>query len=90
MQIRCTYPVRPEPSFDEVIRVNVLEGSHIPLLQDNKRIGYVDIKGVNISRDVYKGSDVEITLQMSESRELVVSVFLTIEDQEIKKALKIK
>jgi len=73
-------------SSDEVIRVNVLEGSHIALPQANKPIGYIDIKGVNIARDVYKGSDVEITLQMSESRELVVSVFLTMADQEFKQA----
>jgi molecular chaperone DnaK len=71
-------------SADEVIMVNVLEGPHMALPEANKRIGYFEITGRNISRDIYKGSDVEITLQMTESRDLTVSIYLTMADQEFK------
>ena len=71
-------------STDEVIRINVLEGTQIALPEANKPIGYIEITGKNISRDVHKGSDIEITFQMSESRDLTVSVYLNMADQEFK------
>jgi len=77
-------------SSDEVITVNVLEGSHLALPQANKPIGTIIIKGTNITRDVYKGSDVEITIQMSESRELQCTAFLAMADQEFKQAFSTK
>lgn len=71
-------------STDEVIRINVLEGPSSALPEANKRIGYFEITGKSINRDVYKGSDIEITLQMSESREVTVSVYLAMADQDFK------
>lgn len=71
-------------SEDEVIRVNVLEGSHLALPEANKGIGFMQITGKNLSRDVSKGSDIEITITISESRDLSISAYLNMADQEFK------
>lgn len=71
-------------STDDVIRVKVLEGPQTSLPEANKVIGYLELTGKNISRDVHKGSDIEITLQVSESRDLSIAVYLNMANQEFK------
>ena len=71
-------------SSDEVIRVNVLEGSELSLPEANKGIGYMEITGKMLKRDVSKGSDIEITITMTESRDLNVAAYLNMADQEFK------
>lgn len=71
-------------SSDEVIRVNVLEGSHLSLPEANKIIGFMEIKGTMLKRDILKGSDIEITITMTESRDLNVAAYLNMADQEFK------
>lgn len=69
---------------DEVIRVNVLQGSHESLPESNKTLGYFEITGKMIKRDVSKSSDIEITISLSESQDLTVSAYLNMADQEFK------
>jgi len=71
-------------SHDEVIRVNVLEGSHLALPEANKSIGYIMITGINLKRDVSKGSDIEITISISESRDITIEAYLNMADQPFK------
>jgi molecular chaperone DnaK len=71
-------------SEDEIIRVNVLEGSHLALPEANKGIGFMVITGKNIKRDITKGSDIEITISLSESKDLIISAYLNMADQEFK------
>lgn len=83
-----TYPLNKtviKGSTDEVIRINVLEGSHLAMPESNKSIGYLEIKGNALANDVSKGSDIEIKFEMSESRDLMITVYLTMADQEFKK-----
>jgi molecular chaperone DnaK len=82
-----TYPLNKtiiKGSEDEVIRVNVLEGSHHALPEANKAIGFMLITGRNLKRDVAKGSDIEITISLSESRDLSIGAYLNMADQEFK------
>jgi molecular chaperone DnaK len=82
-----TYPLNKtiiKGSEDEVIRVNVLEGSHLALPEANKGIGFMLITGRNLKRDVAKGSDIEITISLSESRDLSIAAYLNMADQEFK------
>lgn len=69
---------------DEVIRVNVLQGSHESLPESNKILGYILITGKSLTRDISKGSDIEITVTLSESQDLTVSAYLNMADQEFK------
>lgn len=82
-----TFPINKtiiKGSEDEVIRVNVLQGSHLALPEANKGLGYILIKGKNLKRDVSKGSDIEITISLSESQDLTVAAYLNMADQEFK------
>lgn len=71
-------------SEEEVIRVNVLQGSYESLPESNKILGHILITGKNLTRDVSKGSDIEITISLSESQDLTVSAYLNMADQEFK------
>ena len=67
---------------DEKIIINVLEGSQYNQPASNQIIGYLEISGNKISRDIVKGAEIEITLEMSESRELKVTVYIPMSDQQ--------
>ncbi len=67
---------------EEAILINVREGSQHNLPEANKLIGHLRIGGVALKSNVQRGSDMEITLEISESRDLVVVVYLTMIDQE--------
>ncbi|MBK8850503.1 MAG: Hsp70 family protein [Saprospiraceae bacterium] len=69
---------------DDFIYINVLEGSHLALPEANKVIGFMEIRGLQIKRDIAKGSDIEITISISESRDITISVYLNMADQEFK------
>jgi molecular chaperone DnaK len=68
----------------ESIRINLLEGSHLSLPEANLSIGFLEIKGNQLSRDVSKGSDIELTFDISESRDISIAAYLTMADQEFK------
>lgn len=67
---------------DDALIINVLEGPVETLPAANKTIGYIKISGHDLERDLIKNSDVEITFEMSESRDLRVEVYLTVSGQE--------
>ena len=69
---------------DDFIYINVLEGSHLALPEANKGIGFMEIRGTQIKRDISKGSDIEITISISESRDITISIYLNMADQEFK------
>lgn len=67
---------------DDKIVINVLEGPESSLPSVNQPIGFIAVTGADLERDLVKGSDVEITIEISESRDLRISVFLLMTDQE--------
>ena len=69
---------------DEKIIINILEGPMDALPASNQTIGFMQIKGTALERDVSKGSDIEISIEITESRDVIVSVYLTMLDQEFK------
>lgn len=69
---------------DDFIYINILEGSHLALPEANKGIGFMEIRGTQIKRDIAKGSDIEITISISESRDITISLYLNMADQEFK------
>ncbi len=68
-------------SADSIV-INILEGKQHTSPASNKPIGVIRISGENIERDILKGTDVEITIEMSESRELKVFTYLSMTGQE--------
>jgi molecular chaperone DnaK len=62
-------------SIDE-IRIIVVEGPSEKHSSTNKPIGILLISGKQINRDLIKGTDVDLTFEISESRDLTVSAYL--------------
>ncbi|MEM7103775.1 MAG: Hsp70 family protein [Bacteroidota bacterium] len=67
---------------EETITINIVEGPGYALPSANQVIGFISISGKELTRDIIKGSDIEITLEMSESRDMKINVYLTLTDQE--------
>jgi molecular chaperone DnaK len=64
------------------IHINIVEGSYSVSARSNLPIGSIQINGAELNRDLIKGTDVEITLEMSESRDLRITTYLLVTDQE--------
>lgn len=82
-----TFPLNKsivQGSEDNVLHINVLLGSHLALPEANKSIGYINIAGKDLKRDISRGSDLEISLSLSESQDLAVAAYLSMADQEFK------
>jgi molecular chaperone DnaK len=70
-------------SADEIV-INVLEGTRHSRPHSNLVIGMIEIKGADLKTDLVKGSDVEIKFEMNESRDLTITAFLAMSEQEFK------
>lgn len=70
-------------SSDSII-INLLEGDSNAIPEANKTLGFIKISGNDIERDILKGSDIELTFEISESRDLTVSAYISMTDQEFK------
>ena len=68
-------------STDE-LRIMVVEGPSNRHASTNKPMGMLLITGKQISRDLIKGTEVDLKFSMSESRDLTVSAYLNGTDQE--------
>ncbi|HUC83155.1 MAG TPA: Hsp70 family protein, partial [Flavisolibacter sp.] len=70
-------------SADEIV-INVLEGTRHSRPHSNLVIGAIEIKGSELKTDLVKGSDVEIKFEMNESRDLTITAYLAMSEQEFK------
>jgi molecular chaperone DnaK len=68
-------------SEDSLI-INVMEGDANQHPSTNKVIGVIEIRADKLVSDLIKGSDVEIKIEMSESRDVSVSTHLSMTDQQ--------
>jgi molecular chaperone DnaK len=69
----------------ESYTINVLEGSQYNLPEANQSLGYIQITGKEVSRDILRGAEIEITLEISESRDLKVTVYIPMSNQQFTK-----
>jgi molecular chaperone DnaK len=74
-------------SNDE-IRIVVVEGPSNRHSSTNKAIGDLSISGNQLSRDLIKGTEIDLTCEMSESRDLTVSAYLNGTGQEFSHVFK--
>nr|WP_321237612.1 Hsp70 family protein [uncultured Psychroserpens sp.] len=64
--------------------INIIEGNARGLPSSGLSIGYIEISGKDLEEDLIKGTDIEIELEVTESRDLKINVFLQACDQEFK------
>jgi molecular chaperone DnaK len=68
-------------SSDQLL-INVLEGSRFGSPQANLPIGLISIKGTELTRDLIKGCDIDLTFEISESRDITIKAYISLTDQE--------
>lgn len=61
---------------DDDIKIMVVEGPAEKHSSTNKPIGSLSISGKQISKDLFRGTEIDLTFEISESRDLTVSAFL--------------
>jgi molecular chaperone DnaK len=64
------------------VHIMVVEGPSNRHSSTNKPIGVLSITGEKVSKDLIKGTDIDLTFEMSESRDLTVSAFVNGTGQE--------
>jgi len=69
-------------SSEIFIHIMVVEGPSNRHSSTNKPIGMLSISGAQITKDLIKGTEIDLTFEMSESRDLTVSAFLNGTGQE--------
>jgi molecular chaperone DnaK len=68
---------------DDALLINILEGSRYATPSACLPLGIVEFKGRDLTMNLVKGSDVEITIEVSESRDLKIAAILLMTDQEL-------
>ncbi|WP_276480255.1 Hsp70 family protein [Paraflavitalea pollutisoli] len=68
---------------DDQLLINVLEGSRYASPPSNLPIGIVGISGRDLPADLVKGSDLDLTFEISESRDITVTAYISQIDKEI-------
>ena len=68
-------------SNDQLL-INVLEGSRYATAQSNLPIGVISIKGTDLDHDLIKGSDVDLTIEITESRDIKINAYVSIADKD--------
>lgn len=69
-------------SDDELV-INILEGDQGALPSTNQVIGSICIKPKELKQNILKGSEIGISLEVSESRDLKINAFISLIDFEI-------
>lgn len=73
---------------DEKLQINIVEGDGNGLPSSGLSIGYIEITGKQLEQDLIKGTDIELNISVSESRDIDVDIFLTSCDQEFSNSFK--
>lgn len=73
---------------DDEIRIMVVEGPEEKHASTNKPIGILLISGKQFTRDLSKGSEIDLTFEISESRDLTVSAYLNGTGQQFSQVFK--
>lgn len=73
---------------DDEIRIMVVEGPAEKHSSTNKPIGILLITGKQINRDLIRGTEIDLTFEMSESRDLTISAYLNGTGQEFSQVFK--
>ena len=72
------------PGTNEELNIFLWEGDNLELPKANKKIKVIQIKGKDISDKIYKGEDIEITLEMDKSRSSILEAYIPSSDQTIR------
>lgn len=63
-------------SADDIINIMVVEGPASRHASTNKPIGVLSFSGRDLSRDLLRGTEIDLTIDLSESRDLTIQAYL--------------
>ncbi|MGJ8592559.1 MAG: Hsp70 family protein [Aquaticitalea sp.] len=69
---------------DSNLIINIIEGKANGLPSSGLSIGFIEIFGKDLEEDLIKGTDIEIELEVTESRDIKINIFLQSCDQDFK------
>ncbi len=69
-------------SNEQIVLIAIVEGSSQRHSSTNKPIGVLMVTGAQISKDLIKGTEIDLNIEMSESRDLTISAYLNGTGQE--------
>ena len=69
---------------DSNLLINIIEGKSKGLPSSGLSIGFIEISGKDLDDDLIKGTDIEIEIEITESRDLKINIFLESCDAEFK------
>ena len=75
-------------SDEDVIKIIVVEGPSERHSSTNKPIGILQITGQQINRDLIRGTEIDLTFDLTESRDLTISAYLNGTGQEFSQVYK--
>lgn len=84
-KFHTTKAVKPG-QMESFIRVPVVEGES-EFSDRNRLIGWMDLKGTDIRRELPEGQEIEVTLKIDQSREIIVEAFVPYLDEEFRAVL---
>lgn len=58
------------------LRIMIVEGDQDNSFSANKTIGYLCVSGKELERDIYKGTELDLVIEMDESRMLTIKAFV--------------
>ena len=61
---------------DDQIRIIVVEGQAENHFTANKTVGYLEISGKGLKRDILRGTEIDLIFELSESRDLTVHAYV--------------
>jgi molecular chaperone DnaK len=67
---------------NEQLLINILEGSRYSAPQTNLPIGIISITGKSLHADLVKGCDIDLSFEISESRDITVTAYISMIDKE--------
>jgi molecular chaperone DnaK len=70
-------------SSSESLVINILEGDKFAKPSSNQVIGCISVSPKDIGQNLIKDSDVEIRLEVSESRDIKINVYISLIDYEV-------
>jgi len=73
---------------DDEIRIMIVEGPSERHASTNKPIGVLLITGKQVNRDLIRGTEIDLTFEVSESRDLTISAYLNGTGQEFSQVFK--
>ncbi len=85
---RTAYSVK-RGDGQELLNVPIVEGENISRADRNRHVGTLEVPSDKIKRDLPAGSEVEITLEIDESRLITTRAFIPILDQEFEATMKL-